>query len=174
MAAKTATPRARDIMRTDVLALASGTTIQEAVETLEEYKISGAPVVDALGKPIGFLSKSDIARGDHVRRGRIEDEQRERVMAEAFEEALDSLDEEEMQDEAFYAREDYSGELLGRTTVDDWMRREVVTVSPNSTVREVCQQMIERSIHRLLVLEEGRILGIVTTTDVVRHVAKAD
>lgn len=50
--------------------------------------------------------------------------------------------------------------------VRDWMSREVITVTPETTVLEAGQLMIERSIRRTPVMEDGRLVGIVTHGDV--------
>lgn len=50
--------------------------------------------------------------------------------------------------------------------VRDWMSREVVAVSPETTVLEAGQKMVENSIRRLPVLENQSLVGIVTYGDV--------
>lgn len=51
-----------------------------------------------------------------------------------------------------------------------WMRREMVTVSPGMTFDEVEDLLVAKSVGRLPVVdEEGKILGIITRTDVLRQ-----
>ncbi len=50
--------------------------------------------------------------------------------------------------------------------VRDWMTREVVTVTLETTVLEAGQLMVDRSIRRLPVRENGELVGIVTYGDV--------
>jgi acetoin utilization protein AcuB len=50
--------------------------------------------------------------------------------------------------------------------VKDWMSREVVTVSPETTVLEAGRLMIDRTIRRLPVIEDEHVTGIVTYGDV--------
>ena len=50
--------------------------------------------------------------------------------------------------------------------VRDWMTRDVIAVSPETTVLEAGQLMIERIIRRLPVIEDGRLTGIVSYSDV--------
>lgn len=50
--------------------------------------------------------------------------------------------------------------------VRDWMTRELVTVSPDTTVLEAGQMMVDRTIRRLPVVENGALVGIVTYGDV--------
>jgi acetoin utilization protein AcuB len=50
--------------------------------------------------------------------------------------------------------------------VRDWMSREVITVSPKTTVLQAGEMMVERSIRRMPVVEDGKLVGIVTYGDV--------
>jgi acetoin utilization protein AcuB len=50
--------------------------------------------------------------------------------------------------------------------VKDWMSRDVITVTPDTTVLQAGEILVERSIRRLPVVEDGRLVGIVTYGDV--------
>lgn len=50
--------------------------------------------------------------------------------------------------------------------VRDWMTHEVITVSPDATILEAGQLMVDRTIRRLPVVEGGKLVGIVTYGDV--------
>jgi CBS domain-containing protein len=56
-------------------------------------------------------------------------------------------------------------------TVEDIMETEPVTVLPDTTVLEVARALAENRIHRVLVVERGRLLGIITSLDVIAHFA---
>lgn len=57
---------------------------------------------------------------------------------------------------------------LGHAPVRGYMNRKVVTITPQTTLPEIERLMIERDIGRLPVIEDRRIVGIVTRTDVLR------
>jgi acetoin utilization protein AcuB len=57
------------------------------------------------------------------------------------------------------------GYLLGNTPVKDIMQKNVVTVTPDMTVEEVLALAQEKEVGALPVLEDGRVVGIVTTND---------
>jgi acetoin utilization protein AcuB len=57
------------------------------------------------------------------------------------------------------------GYLLGNTPVKDIMEKNVVTVTPDMTVEEALAVAQQKKVGALLVLEEGRLVGIVTTND---------
>lgn len=50
--------------------------------------------------------------------------------------------------------------------VRDWMTRDVITVSPDTSILEAGQFMVDRTIRRLPVVENGVLVGIVTYGDV--------
>lgn len=50
--------------------------------------------------------------------------------------------------------------------VRDWMTRDVITISPRTSLAEAHQLMMERGIRRLPVVNDGRVVGIVTLGDV--------
>ena len=52
--------------------------------------------------------------------------------------------------------------------VKAFMQREVQTISPEATVREAAHLMIRRDIGHLPVVEKGRVVGIITRTDIVQ------
>lgn len=158
---------AADMMRKDVLVLRQTQPTSEAIEVLEDAGISGAPVVDGAGNLVGVLSLSDIARSDHVREGRIAETFGDESLAYASE---DEQDEEELA-HVLSDRDDYSSRLRGSDTVGDWMNRSVLSIGPTATLKEVCASMIAHGVHRLLVVKDRKLMGIVTTMDVVRMVA---
>jgi tRNA nucleotidyltransferase (CCA-adding enzyme) len=51
------------------------------------------------------------------------------------------------------------------------MSRNIHTVTELTPVHEVCHVMCERNIHRVPVLRDGKVVGLVTAMDVVRTVA---
>jgi acetoin utilization protein AcuB len=57
------------------------------------------------------------------------------------------------------------GYLLGNTPVKDIMEKNVVTVTPDMTVEEVLALAQKKGVGALPVLEDGRVVGIVTTND---------
>ncbi|MHB8171420.1 MAG: CBS domain-containing protein [Thermincolia bacterium] len=57
---------------------------------------------------------------------------------------------------------------LGHAPVKGYMTRQVVTVTPETHLREIQHLLIENNIGRLPVIEDGRLIGIVSRTDVLR------
>ncbi len=54
-----------------------------------------------------------------------------------------------------------------RVTISRIMSRKLVTTTPDERVEEAARQMAEGNVKKLPVLSEGRLVGIVTQTDIV-------
>jgi len=161
--------KVRDLMHTEVITIEASASLDEVVRVFEENRITGAPVVEAGGELVGVLSLRDIASSEHVSEGRLDEERREYYLANPIGE---ELEEASVDDEEFFAKEDYSPELLGQETARDWMSRDILSVKPGASLREACEIMAAESVHRLVVVESGKVRGIVTSMDVVRFVAR--
>jgi acetoin utilization protein AcuB len=64
--------------------------------------------------------------------------------------------------------------LLTRLTVGEVMSRAVILVDPDRLVAEAAGIMIDHKIGALPVVDDGRLVGIVTETDFVRLAARQD
>ena len=53
--------------------------------------------------------------------------------------------------------------------VKAFMQRDVRTIAPNATVREAAHMMVREDIGHLPVVEEGKVVGIITRTDIVKY-----
>jgi CBS domain-containing protein len=69
---------------------------------------------------------------------------------------------------AVQARLGSTGEAVGDLPVRELMTGAVVTVAPWADLREAARLMHERKIGALPVVEDGRLVGILTETDVLR------
>ncbi|HET9465891.1 MAG TPA: CBS domain-containing protein, partial [Gemmatimonadales bacterium] len=61
--------------------------------------------------------------------------------------------------------------LFEDTIVRDIMTLHPLTVSPDTEVKEAAQQMLYAEIHRLFVVNGERVVGVISTTDIMRAVA---
>jgi CBS domain-containing protein len=57
------------------------------------------------------------------------------------------------------------------TTAGQIMTKPAVTVAPDDTLQRVCEMMYERRIHRVIVADETRIRGVLTSMDILRAIA---
>jgi CIC family chloride channel protein len=61
--------------------------------------------------------------------------------------------------------------LFENTVVRDIMTPRPYTIAPNEDVREAARQMLYADVHRLFVAEGDKVVGVISTTDIVRAVA---
>ncbi|MDW8027107.1 MAG: CBS domain-containing protein [Armatimonadota bacterium] len=56
----------------------------------------------------------------------------------------------------------------GAKTVSEVMKKRVVSVSPNTSVDEIAEILVKKKIKRVPVVDEGKLVGIVSRIDVLR------
>jgi len=153
--------KARDIMSKRVHSVSPDLPLIDLERELSAHRITGAPVMDR-GNVVGIVSRSDIDR--HLAR----EESRVAATATWFYRA--GSDEDEGAD----TQPDPSGaamESLRRTRVREIMTPEVISVSADEPIAQVAEVMRSRRIHRVLVIEDGDLLGLVSSLDIVGTVA---
>ena len=131
------------------------TTVGELADILAKNKISGVPVVDDQGRVLGMVSEADIILQDADLHFPYYIQFLERVIY------LQSV----------HKFEERVRKSIG-SKVAEIMTDEVISVSPDATVREVATLMADRNVNRLPVTENGRLVGIVTRGDIVRAIAE--
>jgi CBS domain-containing protein len=152
--------RARDVMAKDVFSVSPERTLLELEQDLARQRITGAPVIDH-GRVVGIVSRADID-------ARVFREQSRSAATALFYQQTELEDgpAEESSDPTASALES-----LRRLRVRDVMTRNLLSVGPDDPVPSVARVMRDRRIHRVLVLEGERLVGIVSSFDVVRAVA---
>jgi acetoin utilization protein AcuB len=64
--------------------------------------------------------------------------------------------------------------LLKTVRVKEVMSEPAITISPEATIKEAARLMIAQKIGCLPVIAAGRLVGIITETDVLRHLVGTD
>jgi CBS domain-containing protein len=62
--------------------------------------------------------------------------------------------------------------LLAELKVDKIMKHNVITVKPDATIRDAASIMLEHKIGGLPVLEDGKLVGIITESDIFRMIVR--
>lgn len=176
--------RLREIMTTDVVTVDPATTLRDAIELFTARHIGGAPVVDG-GRVVGVVSASDVLDFEATTRaapsageGPSEpDERREPPDLDWDDEPAMRFFVDLWSDGGadavarFDAPESPEWDVLAEHTVDEIMTREVYSLAPTSDVSTAADRMRTYGVHRVLVMDGERLLGIVTTMDLARAVA---
>lgn len=148
--------RARDVMQTHVITVDPDLPLLDAHRLFVDEEIHGAPVVDETGRVLGVVSSADLLRA-------VEDEEGSREgVAPAF---LRELLEEGGGPSPLLP--DELKNRLREVTVADVMTAGGVTVTPDTPIEEVASQMRSQRIHRVPVVSEGALAGIITTFDLI-------
>jgi CBS domain-containing protein len=121
------------------ISVTASATLETLEAVLQRHRISGCPVVDHAGAPIGVVSRTDLLKaarpGEHTPRGQIL--------------------------------------ALPDATVGDIMERNLVTVAPRDPLSRATRRMVRHRVHRVLVVDDGRLVGVLSTRDVMAALARA-
>ena len=150
---------ARDVMNPEVLTVRVDLTVRELAAFLTEHQISGAPGVGPGGRLVGVVSVTDVAENDAERPGLVDDLSSPGFAVRGWEERMNPEDVRSLHVEG--------DDLLVR----DIMTPTVYTVPEDTPVPKLARAMVAGRIHRLLVTRKGRVVGIVTSLDLVRLLA---
>ncbi|PSB22316.1 phosphoribulokinase [filamentous cyanobacterium CCP1] len=145
-----------DIMTRDPIVVSPETPLNEAIKILAEQRISGLPVVDAEGKLAGVISETDLMWRETG------------ITPPAYLMILDSVI--YLENPAKYDRDLHKA--LGQTVGEVMTKKDIVTITPDKSVRNAAQLMNERKVHRLIVVDAAKqVIGVLTRGDVVRFMA---
>jgi CBS domain-containing protein len=152
---------ARDIMQKRVLTVRPDLSIPDLVDFLIQRRVGGVPVVDK-GKVVGIVSRSDLVRAVSLERSIAG------VVAQSFEH------------EEFAPGETPPAPGLRTRAVQALQDRQVrhimvpdpVSVAPDTPVGEVARLLVANHMHRVLVTDGGKLVGLISSLDVVRLVAE--
>lgn len=139
--------RARDVMQTQVITVNVLDTLLHVEKVFADEDIHGAPVVDERGEVLGIISTSDLVRARGGEGGTVGP-----VSAHA-------------------ARDSASDDLVPEIALEcasDVMTLGVVRVRPNAPIADVARTMRERQVHRVLVMEAGEVVGLISTFDLLQ------
>ncbi|MGE3267693.1 MAG: CBS domain-containing protein [Chloroflexota bacterium] len=141
--------RARKIMSTALVTVDRTTPIREVIHLLIDHRISGVPVVDD-GAVVGIISEGDLILRERAYRQRG---------------GMAFLAQQLFEDHEKLAVEYRKAHGL---VAEDVMSGPVITVLPGTPVEEIAHLMAERQIKRVPVVEDGRLVGIVSRGDILR------
>ena len=172
-----------EIMTRDVVTVTPETTLREAVELFTAKHISGAPVVSGR-EVVGVVSASDIlefaASTPEVARDPLERSSWSNATNDADEEPVDAIPGSyytdlfagEAADVANRIDDPSEASMLDAHSVDEVMTHDAIALSPNDSVVAAAALMRGHSIHRVLVVDDNILVGILSTLDLARAVAE--
>lgn len=145
--------RARDVMVTPVVTVKPNSLVREAAKIFLERRISAVPVVDEQGKLVGIISEGDLLHRSESGTGR-----RHSWWLEPF-----------ISDETLAA--EYA--KVHARKVADVMTRHVITAEPDTPLHEIATLLEKNSIKRVPIVQDGKLVGILSRANLVQAVASA-
>jgi len=143
--------KVRDVMIAPVITVSPETTYEDTAFLLYSKNISGVPVVNGGGKLVGIISEKDLFR----------------AMFPLYEEYI-------LEPHVFCDREKQEEEIryIRKQPVEKYMSKQVVTIDIDAPVLRAGGLMLARGLHRLPVMEHGKLVGIVTREDIYGTILK--
>lgn len=152
--------KASDIMTKDVICVNPEMKINELDKIFVKHKVTGAPVVDENKNLVGVVSQSnivnyDLKKGMHA--GSISDYYRST-----------GIEPRNMTDD--FITTDTPN--LIDTEVQDIMASNVITANSDDSIHDLANTMCDKKIHRLVIVKGNKVVGMVSTLDILKVVGK--
>ena len=147
--------QARDVMVCGVISVGPDIPVQIAANAMISNCVSALPVIDIYANLVGIISEGDL-----IRRVEIGTERNPSGGAGETPVPSDSLAKEFVKSRA--------------KRVSDVMTREVITAQPETSLREIVNMMERHSIKRLPIVENERVVGIVSRANLLQVLARAN
>ena len=142
--------RLRDVMTHNVFTLQPTQSVEDAVHFFVQHGVKGAPVVEH-GKVVGIVCEKDIFRALYP------------SVTEFYDNPELWMEEAELEGNA--------KQLAGKR-VQDIMSPGQITAAPDTPIMQAGAMMLAHRVHRIIVMESDRLVGIATRSDVFRNVFK--
>lgn len=146
---------AKDIMETAVITVSPETSIKELAEVLTRNKISGVPVVNSSGNLLGIVTEGDLLHKEISPSAPVS-------FAPVFGGLASLKDFQKYQEDV---------KKLSAMTAEEIMTSKLYTVEANADIKEISQIMMNNNVNRVPVVEDGKLLGIVSRSDVIKTLA---
>jgi CBS domain-containing protein len=143
--------KVRDVMTAKVLSTTPQTPLREAALMLAREGVSGMPVLDEDGVVVGVFSEADVIAKEGL------EPHRGGLLGWLVEPADRWLE-----------------DRLAATTVADAMSAPPVTIGPDRPLAEAATLMLDEGVNRLPVVDEGKLVGLVSRADLVRAFVRTD
>ncbi|NJD76871.1 MAG: CBS domain-containing protein [Candidatus Methanoperedens sp.] len=153
----------KDVMNKDVITCGQDDTLSSLAQLFREKHISGMPVVEK-GKVVGIVSETDLLRlfknpepsGDLWLPSPLEIIEVPIRNLVRFEEIKKVLED------------------MKSKPVKDIMKKTVRSVSPEDNLEEASDRMVRYKVNRLPVIENGKLVGIVARSDIIRGLSTGE
>lgn len=127
------------LMSQQLVTVQPNTMVTEVAEIFDNNKFHHLPVIDSEEKPVGIISKNDYHKLQHH--------------FTLFQ----------------YKEASRSNEKLFETLIaEEIMTKEPICIGSGTTIRECLKMFISNEFHCLIVVEKGKMVGIITPFDFIK------
>jgi len=143
--------KVKDVMEQHVVTVKPDDTYEDVARLLQEHQVSGVPVVDSSGRLVGMVSEKDLFR------------------------ILYPFPSSYNQDPVSYADQERREEKIDCVRVkkvEIFMSRDIATIGPDEPIMRAGGLMLARRVARLPVMEDGKLVGLVSRSRIFKEVLK--
>lgn len=155
--------KVRDWMRRDVRTVPEELSLAELDRRFLSEQVTGFPVTTREGRLVGVVSRSDVVRQLSTERTWAE------MLSDYHQDWTGSEPPPEPSLEEIGER---TGRRLEGRTVGEVMARDPVTVGPDDDLSVAAAVLVSKRIHRVPVIEGGRLVGILSSLDIARSLVE--
>jgi CBS domain-containing protein len=148
--------RVSEIMDTNPVTVSPDTSVEDVVAAMREHELPGLPVVDADGQLVGIVTEADMV---------LQDDQGDLHIPHYV-----NLFGGTVFLESLHRYEDRLRKAFA-SSAKDMMTRDPDTVSPDTSVHEAARLIHDTGHNRVPVVEDGRLVGVVTRLDLLGALA---
>ena len=138
------------LMEPDPYTMPADSTVSQVMRAFVDLKVSGLPLVDAAGHPVGFVSDGDVMRYLADRHPVVTGAYS--LMKAANDQGIDERLRELM--------------LLPARTI---ATEKLIALDADATLEEACSLLASRRLKKVPVVSEGLVVGTVNRSDVLRY-----
>jgi CBS domain-containing protein len=149
----------REIMSAPPITVSPETRIREVARVLRTNVISGVPVVDNEGRLLGVITELDLI----ARNAPLKEPTYIAVLSALIPVGIDEY-------------RQYKEQLRQALAVNaaELMQTDVKTIAPDEAVEEALELMLDPEVTMLPVIENERVIGVVTRTDIVQLIEELE
>jgi CBS domain-containing protein len=148
---------AEELMTPNPVSIRDKATVREAVALLVDKGFSAAPVIDAAGRPVGVVSRTDLLVHERETAPHLKP-------VPTYYEAADLV-----LGTGERLRDGFEVEAVDPTAVCDIMTPMVFAVTPETPAMKAVEAMVAHKVHRMFVVDRaGVLVGVISALDVLR------
>ena len=151
---------ARDVMQAEVRTVGANMALPDLERAFLKERVTGFPVVERDGQLVGIVSRSDV-----VRQLSVEQSVGEEMSDYYRQDSVPSVS-------ALPSIAEHVGRRMEGLKVREVMIERLITCAPDEPLEDIARRLVKERIHRMPVVDDGRLIGILSSVEFVRLFAE--